>query len=140
MKTYPKPASFLALHEDMAELFGAIKRSYRVPDAFQLNLRTVDDVSMAALSDNKARAALTLRKLQALRLLTTSGTRTTVSVVVTLVSDVTGTLDALIEGLHHRQEVADVKILQDVREGLNRASVELTYTFADGGDGDAILE
>lgn len=82
----PKPDALLALHDVTTELFGRLQQWFEVPDTVSLNLAGID-AAVSELSDPRMIAALAMRKLQALHLLSTPGVRTTTDVVVTIVQD-----------------------------------------------------
>jgi hypothetical protein len=85
-KVLPKPDAVLALHDVTAELFGRLRDWFDVPDSVSLDLSAIDS-AVAELGDPQMVAALAMRKLQALHLLSTPGVRTTTDVVVTIVQD-----------------------------------------------------
>jgi hypothetical protein len=85
-KVLPKPDGLLALHDVTAELFARLREWFDVPDAVSLDLSTID-AAVSQLGDPVMVAALAMRKLQALHLLSTPGVRTTTDVVVTIVQD-----------------------------------------------------
>ncbi|HEY8545354.1 MAG TPA: hypothetical protein VIL36_09920 [Acidimicrobiales bacterium] len=82
----PKPDALLALHDVTAELFARLREWFGVPDEVTLDLSGVDS-AVGELGDPLMVAALAMRKLQALHLLSTPGVRTTTDVVVTIVQD-----------------------------------------------------
>jgi hypothetical protein len=85
-KVLPKPDAMLALHDVTAELFGRLRDWFDVPDSVSLDLSGID-AAVEELGDPVMVAALAMRKLQALHLLSTPGVRTTTDVVVTIVQD-----------------------------------------------------
>jgi hypothetical protein len=84
--TLPKPDALLALHAVTAELFGTLRRWFAVPGEVVLDLHGIDS-AVRELGDPLMIAALAMRKLQALRLLSTPGVMTTTDVVVTIIQD-----------------------------------------------------
>jgi hypothetical protein len=82
----PKPDELLALHDVTAELFETLRDWFDVPAAVALDLADIDS-AVLELGDPQMIAALAMRKLQALRLLSTPGVRTTTDVVVAIVND-----------------------------------------------------
>jgi hypothetical protein len=84
--TISKPDELLALHGVTAEMFAILRRWFDVPAAVTLDLTEVDS-AVAELADPCLVAAMAMRKLQALHLLSTPGVRTTTDVVVTIVQD-----------------------------------------------------
>jgi hypothetical protein len=85
-KVLPKPDAVLALHDVTAELFARLRDWFDVPDTVTLDLAGID-TAVSELGDPVMVAALAMRKLQALHLLSTPGVRTTTDVVVTIVQD-----------------------------------------------------
>lgn len=86
MDTIPKPDELLALHTVTEELFDTLRVWFDVPEEVTLDLRDVD-AAVAELGDPQMIAATAMRKLQALRLLSTPGVRTSTDVVVSIVQD-----------------------------------------------------
>jgi hypothetical protein len=82
----PKPDELLALHDVTSEMFGTLRRWFEVPTHVTLDLIAVDS-AVIELGDPVLIAAMAMRKLQALHLLSTPGVRTTTDVVVTIVQD-----------------------------------------------------
>jgi hypothetical protein len=106
-KILPKPDALLALHDVTAELFGRLQDWFDVPDSVTLNLSGID-AAVSELSDPQMVAALAMRKLQALHLLSTPGVRTTTDVVVTIVQDLNrALLQAPFSHLRMRAESTD---------------------------------
>jgi hypothetical protein len=106
-KVLPKPDAMLALHDVTAELFGRLREWFDVPDAVTLNLSGID-AAVNELGDPQMVAALAMRKLQALHLLSTPGVRTTTDVVVTIVQDLDRALiQAPFSRLRVRAETTD---------------------------------
>lgn len=85
-KVLPKPDAMLALHDVTTELFARLREWFDVPDSVALDLSGID-AAVAEMADPVMVAALAMRKLQALHLLSTPGVRTTTDVVVTIVRD-----------------------------------------------------
>ncbi|MGH3441950.1 MAG: hypothetical protein ACRDUY_07880 [Nitriliruptorales bacterium] len=86
MDTIEKPNELLALHDVSAELFGTIRRWFDVPDRVTIDLEEVDS-AVTELGDPVMVAAMAMRKLQAIHLLSTPGVRTSTDVVVSIVQD-----------------------------------------------------
>ncbi len=82
----PKPDELLAIHSVAERLFVLLKKWFGVPDSVVLDLVDIDCVTRE-MSDPAMIAALTMRKLQALRLVARPGIRTTTDVVVSIVQD-----------------------------------------------------
>lgn len=91
MEVMPKPPELLALHDVTEELFDTLQRWFEVPDHVVLDLSAVD-AAVREMGDPVMIAALAMRKLQALHLLSTPGVRTSTDVVVTIVQDLTRAL------------------------------------------------
>lgn len=103
----PKPDELLALHDVTAELFDTLRRWFEVPGRVGLDLTDIDS-AVAELGDPQMIAAVAMRKLQALRLLSTPGVRTTTDVVVTIVQDLNRALvQAPVMRLHRAAATAD---------------------------------
>jgi hypothetical protein len=106
-KVLPKPDAVLALHDVTAELFARLRDWFEVPDSVSLDLSAIDS-AVAELGDPVMVAALAMRKLQALHLLSTPGVRTTTDVVVTIVQDLDRALiQAPFSRLRLRAEATD---------------------------------
>lgn len=86
VSTIPKPDELLALHSVTTEMFAILRRWFDVPGEVTLNLREID-AAVSELGDPQLIAAMAMRKLQALHLLSTPGVRTSTDVVVTIVQD-----------------------------------------------------
>lgn len=84
--TIAKPEELLALHGVTTEMFTTLRRWFGVPERVTLDLREVDS-AVLELGDPVLIAAMAMRKLQALHLLSTPGVRTTTDVVVSIVQD-----------------------------------------------------
>ena len=84
--TVTKPDELLALHTVTAELFGTLRRWFGVPGIVPIDLQEIDS-AVGELGDPVMIAALAMRKLQALHLLSTPGVMTTTDVVITIVQD-----------------------------------------------------
>jgi hypothetical protein len=82
----PKPDELLALHGVTAELFEVLRRWFAVPDEVSLDLSEIDS-AVREMGDPVMIAALAMRKLQALHLISTPGVPTTTDVLVTIVQD-----------------------------------------------------
>lgn len=84
--TLAKPVELLALHDITERLFGTLKDWFGVGDRAQLNLKAVDS-AVVEMGDPVMIAAMAMRKLQALRLISTPGIRTSTDVVIAIVND-----------------------------------------------------
>jgi hypothetical protein len=82
----PKPDALLALHDVTVELFGRLRAWFDVPGTVEIDLTAID-AAVTEMADPVMVAAMAMRKLQALYLLSTPGVRTTTDVVVTIVQD-----------------------------------------------------
>lgn len=117
----PKPDELLALHDVTEELFETLRRWFDVPTHITLDLAAVDS-AVAELGDPVLVAAMAMRKLQALNLLSTPGVRTTTDVVVAIVQDLQrALLQAPTSRLRRRAESVDwdaaLAGLDDLEEG-----------------------
>jgi len=86
VETLPKPTELLALHEVTARLFATLKGWFGVGDHVALNMTAIDS-AVSELGDPVMIAAMAMRKLQALNLISTPGVRTSTDVVITIVND-----------------------------------------------------
>jgi hypothetical protein len=86
VETVAKPDELLALHDVTAELFGTLKGWFDVPERVAMTLTDID-AAVTELGDPVMVAAVAMRKLQALRLLSQPGVRTSTDVVVAIVQD-----------------------------------------------------
>ena len=102
METVPKPTELLALHDVTGEMFDTLRRWFDVPTSVALDLTAVDS-AVVELGDPVLVAAMAMRKLQALHLLSTPGVRTTTDVVVNIVQDLQR---ALLQAPHTRLRLA----------------------------------
>ena len=82
----PKPDELLALHGVTAELFDTLRRWFDVPSHVTIDLTAID-AAVRELGDPVLVAAMAMRKLQALHLLSTPGVQTTTDVVISIVQD-----------------------------------------------------
>jgi hypothetical protein len=107
VETIPKPDELLALHDVTDELFLTLRRWFDVPTQPRIDLTDIDS-AVAELGDPVMIAALAMRKLQALRLLSTPGVRTSTDVVVSIVQDLDRALvQAPVMRLHLAAESTD---------------------------------
>src|SRR3954447_14875571 len=105
--TLAKPDDLLALHDVTDELFLLLRAWFDVPDRVPLDLSDID-AAVVEMGDPQMIAALAMRKLQALRLLSTPGVRTTTDVVVAIVNDLErALLQAPAMWLHRQAEHTD---------------------------------
>jgi hypothetical protein len=103
----PKPDALLALHDVTDVLFETLRAWFSVPEEVALDLSAID-AAVGQLGDPVMIAALAMRKLQALHLLSTPGVRTTTDVVVTIVNDLDRALvQAPVMRLHRQAEATD---------------------------------
>lgn len=107
METITKPDELLALHDVTEELFDTLGAWFDVPPSVEITLGDVD-AAVGELGDPVMIAAMAMRKLQALRLLSTPGVTTTTDVVVTIVQDLDrALLQAPSMRLHRQAAEAD---------------------------------
>tara|TARA_Y100000590_G_scaffold345672_1_gene395463 strand:+ start:375 stop:893 length:519 start_codon:yes stop_codon:yes gene_type:complete len=85
-ETLPKPNELLALHDVTARLFSTLKGWFGVDTSITLDLESVDS-AVGELGNPVMIAAMAMRKLQALNLISTPGVRTSTDVVITIVND-----------------------------------------------------
>lgn len=90
----PKPPELTNLYEATAEAFGTIKEVFGVPGVYELLLHDID-AAEPFLQNTLDIAAVAMRKIQALRWVAKSGTKTTNDIVVTLAADLLRTLEHL---------------------------------------------
>lgn len=138
--TVAKPDELLALHSVTTEMFAMLRQWFDVPAEVTLNLRDVDS-AVRELGDPMLIAAMAMRKLQALHLLTTPGVRTTTDVVLTVIQDLERAL-LQAPNMHLRTEAADTdwdaELAQlDERSGV---SAEPVPSALSEGAFDAISE
>ena len=107
MEALDKPDELLALHDVTAGLFDTLRDWFDVPERVSLTLGDVD-AAVTELADPVMVAALAMRKLQALRLLSQPGVRTTTDVIVSIVQDLDrALLHAPSLHLERRAQLAD---------------------------------
>ena len=82
----PKPDELLSLHGISSELFTLLREWFAVPEMMELNLTAIDS-AVRELGEPTMIAAMAMRKLQALQLVSTPGVKTSTDVVVTMVQD-----------------------------------------------------
>lgn len=104
----PKPPELLSLYDATSKVFEIIKKEFEVSDTYVLVLHDVD-AAEPFLTETHDIAAITMRKIQALRWVATPGVETANDVVVTLAADLQRSLDHLAERCNDRKE-ADVLI------------------------------
>jgi len=81
-----KPNGLLALDSVSTELFGLLKSWFDVGDTLTLDLTEIDS-AVTEMSDPVRIAAMAMRKLQGLNLLSTPGVLTSTDVVVAIIQD-----------------------------------------------------
>lgn len=107
MDSIPKPTELLALHGVTDELFGMLRGWFDVPAHVTLDLSEID-AAVAELGDPVMIAAMAMRKLQALRLISTPGVLTSTDTVVTIVQDLNrALLQAPVMRLRRAAETTD---------------------------------
>jgi hypothetical protein len=92
----PKPPELVSLHAQTPQIFRTLKEEFQVPDTYELVLYDVD-AAEPFLRSTRDVAAITMRKIQALRWVTKPGVDTANDVVVTLAADLLRALDYLVE-------------------------------------------
>ena len=91
-----KPAELVDLYTATSAAFTILKEEFQVPDTYELALHDVD-AAEPCLTSTADIAAITLRKVQALRWVTKPGVETTNDIVVALAADLLRALDHLVE-------------------------------------------
>ena len=89
-----KPSELLSLYHTTSDVFTILKEEFRVPDTYEIKLHHIDAAEQY-LNETLDIAAVTLRKIQALRWVATPGVETTTDVVVALAADLQRALDHL---------------------------------------------
>lgn len=82
-----KPDELLALHDVTERLFDTLQGWFDVSPQLTLNLSSIDS-AVTEMGDPQMIAAMAMRKLQALRLISTPGVRTSTDVVIAIVNDI----------------------------------------------------
>lgn len=82
----PKPDAVLALDGVTSELFAILRRWFEVGESVSLDLTEIDS-AVTELGDPVLIAAMAMRKLQALNLISTPGVRTSTDMVVAIIQD-----------------------------------------------------
>ena len=114
-----------------------VASAYGVPKKVHLDLRSIDSAE-ASLTDAQYVAALTLRKLQALRYVTKPGITTSVSPVITLTTDLDASLRALANGLAKPADQGVANGLRAGAEAIRTAGYALSR-LDPGGEGPPYL-
>lgn len=137
----PKPDELLALYDVTGELFDRLRDWFDVPDSVALNLTGIDS-AVEELSDPLMVAALAMRKLQALHLLSTPGVRTTTDVVITIVQDLDrALLQAPISRLRMKAETTDWdEAFNEMLEGTPTDKDDTTAVPTDADEADPEVE
>jgi len=92
----PKPPELINLYAAIPAVFGTLKEEFQVPDTYELALCHVD-AAEPFLRNTVDIAAITMRKVQALRWVAKPGVETTNDIVVTLAADLLRSLDYLVK-------------------------------------------
>lgn len=92
----PKPPELVGLYAAIPAVFVMLKEEFQVPDTYELLLYHVD-AAEPVLRNTVDIAAITMRKIQALRWVTKPGVETTNDIVVTLAADLLRSLDYLVK-------------------------------------------
>lgn len=90
----PKPPELVNLYAATPAVFRTLKEEFQVPDTYELALVDVDAAEQF-LRNTVDIAAITMRKIQALRWVAKPGVETTNDIVVTLAADLLRALDYL---------------------------------------------
>ncbi|HET9254789.1 MAG TPA: hypothetical protein VFO16_06255 [Pseudonocardiaceae bacterium] len=91
----PKPPELVSLYAETPAAFRILKDEFQVPDTYELALNHVDAAEQFLRSTVDI-AAITMRKIQALRWVAKPGVETTNDIVVTLAADLLRALDHLV--------------------------------------------
>jgi hypothetical protein len=91
----PKPPELISLYAATSEAFETLKAEFQVPDTYELVLHDVD-AAEPFLTSTLDIAAVTMRKIQALRWVAKPGVETANDVVVALAADLLRALDHLV--------------------------------------------
>ena len=92
----PKPSELVSLYAATSTVFSTLKDEFQVPDTYELVLNHVD-AAEPFLRSTVDIAAITMRKIQALRWVAKPGVETTNDIVVTLAADLLRALDYLVK-------------------------------------------
>ncbi len=92
----PKPPELVSLYAAIPAVFGTLKEEFQVPNTYELVLYHVD-AAEPFLRNTVDIAAITMRKIQALRWVAKPGVETTNAIVVTLAADLLRSLDYLVK-------------------------------------------
>ncbi|MGH3831808.1 MAG: hypothetical protein ACRDRS_15400 [Pseudonocardiaceae bacterium] len=91
----PKPPELVSLYAATSDMFRTLKEEFRVPDTYELMLHDVD-AAEPVLRSTLDIAAITMRKIQALRWVAKPGVETANDVVVALAADFLRAFDHLV--------------------------------------------
>jgi hypothetical protein len=117
----PKPPELLDLYDDTLKVFKIIKEEFVISDTYTLVLHDVDAAGPFLIKTRDI-AAITMRKIQALRWVATPGVETTNDVVVTLAADLQRSLDHLAGRCKDRKEAdALIEFKYQVMRAARRA-------------------
>ena len=81
-----KPDSLLALHDVTEILFNTLSEWFDIESTITLDLKEIDS-AVVELGKPEIIAAMAMRKLQALRLISTPGVLTTTDIVIAIIND-----------------------------------------------------
>lgn len=95
----PKPSELVSLYAAIPAVFRTLKEEFQVPDTYELALCHVD-AAEPFLRNTVDIAAITMRKIQALRWVAKPGVETTNDIVVTLAADLLRSIDYLVKCCH----------------------------------------
>ncbi|MGH3695549.1 MAG: hypothetical protein ACRDRX_16440 [Pseudonocardiaceae bacterium] len=122
----PKPPELVGLHAETPRAFQTLKAEFQVPDTYELPLHHVD-AAEPFLSNARDVAAITLRKIQALRWVTKPGVETTNDIVVTLAADLLRALEYLVP------RCADTARADELARFKNQVVLAARSAGGDGG-------
>ena len=128
---WDKPAPLCDLADPVGEVFPIVKAWFHVPDCVHLNLSDVD-VAEGEMFEAGMVAAVTLRKIQALRLLSRPGVETSLAAILSLISDVRSALGGMLQQPAGTQRgEADSKAVETLCSHLEAAARSLGQTLKD---------
>lgn len=92
-----KPAALVAIADVLPQTFDALKTCYKVKDYFALDLNAIDAIPEEQFAQHLEIAALSMRKIQLLYVISQRGVRTRADIVISLCAELVTAIDALLE-------------------------------------------
>lgn len=114
----PKPPELLSLYDPALNVFKIIKDEFKVPDIYELALHDVDAAEPVFTTTHYI-AAITMRKIQAVRWVAKPGVEIANDAVVTLAADLQRSLDHLVE---HCSSSKNADALKAFKHQIRRAA------------------